>query len=252
MLVKGQTMLFLWRKAFLFTKLNMFAASTRRIASVCCSLYILDIAWMAASDPDSCPACTCNGPTDVMIISHSIELITFPTSTSPASIGSNPGFLFNGIRQQDRKASRVFARSLSMRSFFIILAMVVHKSEELSANCLDVRIHFQPSASIPKGPELPLVFGWYFRNLIWWILSAWSDKRNSTVVGADLRCFYFKSIRVVSVRDSIPFYMLLVISLIALSTLPFLRCSTNVFESYPMVLGALNLLMTAFYSFTFL
>ena len=47
---------------------------------------------------------------------------------------------------------------VSMCSFFIILAMVVHKSVELSANCLDVRILFQPSASIPQGPEPTLVF----------------------------------------------------------------------------------------------
>ena len=47
-----------------------------------------------------------------------------------------------------------------MRSFFIMfimLAMDVHKSVELSANCLDVRALFQASASIPEDPE-PLVF----------------------------------------------------------------------------------------------
>ena len=37
--------------------------------------------------------------------------------------------------------------------------MVVQKSVELSANCLDVRIPFQQSAStISEGPEPPLVF----------------------------------------------------------------------------------------------
>ena len=39
-----------------------------------------------------------------------------------------------------------------------MLAMVVHKSVELSANCLDVRILFQPSAFITEAPEPPLVF----------------------------------------------------------------------------------------------
>ena len=47
---------------------------------------------------------------------------------------------------------------VSMCSFFIMLAMVVHKSVALSANCLDVRILFQLSASIPQGPEPTLVF----------------------------------------------------------------------------------------------
>ena len=119
-----------------------------------------------SSHPDSCPAQTCNGPTDVMMSSRRVDTITFPTillSASPAPIGRNPGFLSNGIRRQDRKASRVFARSLSIHSFFIMLAMVVHKSVELSANFLDVRIHFQQFAPIPDGPEPPLVFSAAFR-----------------------------------------------------------------------------------------
>ena len=45
-----------------------------------------------------------------------------------------------------------------MHSFFIMLAMVVHKSVELSANCLDVRFLYQPSASTPEGPQPPLIF----------------------------------------------------------------------------------------------
>ena len=88
----------------------------------------------------------CNGPTDVIMSSGRVDKITFPTillSASPTPIGHNPGFLSNRIRWQDRKSSRVFARSLSMSNFFIILAMVVHKSIELSADYLDVRILFQ-------------------------------------------------------------------------------------------------------------
>ena len=39
-----------------------------------------------------------------------------------------------------------------------MLAIVVHKSVELSANCLAVSIVFQSSTAIPEGPEPPLVF----------------------------------------------------------------------------------------------
>ena len=90
---------------------------------------------------------TCNDPTGMMMSSRRVDTdtITFPTillNTSPTPIGRNPGFLSNEIRRQDRKASRVFETSFSMRSFFIMLAMAVHKSVKLSANCLDVRILF--------------------------------------------------------------------------------------------------------------
>ena len=81
---------------------------------------------------------TCYGPTDVMMSSRGVDTIIFPTillSTSPTSIGCSPGFLSNGIRRQDSKASRVFARSFSMHSLFTMLAMVAHKSVELSDNC---------------------------------------------------------------------------------------------------------------------
>ena len=50
--------------------------------------------------PDSCPAHTCNGPTDVMMSSCRVDTITFPTillSTTPTPIGCNLGFLSNGI-----------------------------------------------------------------------------------------------------------------------------------------------------------
>ena len=53
-----------------------------------------------------------------------------------------------------------------------------------------------------------------------------------------LRMLLFNSFRVASVRGNIPFCMLLVISLIALSTLPFCICSTNFFGSCAMVSGA--------------
>ena len=49
--------------------------------------------------PDSCPAHTCNGPTDVMMSSCRVDTITFPTillSTTPTPIGRNLGFLSNG------------------------------------------------------------------------------------------------------------------------------------------------------------
>ena len=101
--------------------------------------------------PDSRTAHTYNGPNDVMMPCRRADTITFPAillSTSPTPIGHNPGFLCNEIRQQGRKSSRVFAKSFLMDSSFIMLAMVVDKSGQLSANCLDVRILFQPSAFI--------------------------------------------------------------------------------------------------------
>ena len=58
-----------------------------------------------------------------------------------------------------------------MHSFFIILAMVVQKSVKFSVNCLDVRILFQPSASIPEGPESPLVLSMALRTALALIFS---------------------------------------------------------------------------------
>ena len=58
-----------------------------------------------------------------------------------------------------------------MHSFFIMLAMVAHKSVKLSVNCLDVRILFQPSASIPEGPEPPFVLSMALRTASALILS---------------------------------------------------------------------------------
>ena len=72
------------------------------------------------------------------------------------------------------------------------------------------------------------------------ILSGWSGTRTSSVEGADLGWFCFNSFKVVSVRVSIQLCILLVLSLIALSTLPLCICSTNFFESCVVVLGALT------------
>ena len=97
-----------------------------------------------------------------MMSSRRVVTITFPTillSTSSKRIGPNNGFLSNGIKRKDWKASREFARSFSMCSFFIKLAMVAHKSVELSANCLGVTIPFQPSVSISECPESYSLFG---------------------------------------------------------------------------------------------
>ena len=82
---------------------------------------------------DSCSVHTCSDPTDVMISFRRIDTITFPSvllSTSPTPIGYNLGFFSNGIGGQDRKASRALPRTFSMHSFFIMLAMVAHKSVE--------------------------------------------------------------------------------------------------------------------------
>ena len=135
----------LWRKTFLFTELNAFAASTRRTASICSFLYILNLAWTAASNPDFCPAHTWNGLTDMMMSSRRVDTITFPNirlSTSPTPTCRSLGFLSNGIRRQERKA-------FSMHSFFIMLAIVVHKSVDFSKNCIDVEsfsnhLHLSP------------------------------------------------------------------------------------------------------------
>ena len=97
-----------------------------------------------------------------MMSSRRVDTITFPTillSTSSKRIGPNNGFLSNGIKRKDWKASREFARSFSMCSFFIKLAMVAHKSVEFSANSLGVTIPFQPSVSISECPESSLLFG---------------------------------------------------------------------------------------------
>ena len=183
---------------------------------------------------------------------HLVVTIAFPTillSTSPAYIDHNPSLMSNGTRRWDREASRVFERSFSMNSFYIVLAMVEHKSVELSANYLVVRILFQSSSSTLKvqnqfcfSVEACELSAWIFSYLIWWILSDWSGKTTSSVVLTDLVCFYFNSPRLVSVRGRIPFSMLLVMSLIALSTLFFCICCTKFFQSCAMVLGALTCL----------
>ena len=60
-------MVTLCKKTFLLIELNAFDASTRRTASQVSCSYIACIACMMDSQPASCPAQTCSGPTDVTI-----------------------------------------------------------------------------------------------------------------------------------------------------------------------------------------
>ena len=104
-----------------------------------------------------------------MILSRRVDTTTFPTillSTSSTPIGHNPVFLSKGIRRQNRKASKVFARSFSMHSFFIMLAMVVHKSVEISVNCLDIRIFFPTVWIHPEKSRTTFGFQCSFANCI--------------------------------------------------------------------------------------
>ena len=60
----------------------------------------------------SCPLQTCNVPVHLMTSSFRTET-TLPVilrKTSLTPIGPNPGFLSNGIKRQDRKASTEFQK----------------------------------------------------------------------------------------------------------------------------------------------
>ena len=56
----------------------------------------------------SCPAQTSSVPVHLMASSSRTETMTLPGilyKTSPTPMGRTPGFLSNGIKRQDRKAS---------------------------------------------------------------------------------------------------------------------------------------------------
>ena len=79
--------------------------------------------------------------------------------TSPTPIGLSPGFLSNGINLQARSTSRELSLISSLHCFLITFASAERKSLLHSpyTGTLDVKGFLHPSASIPDGPEPPLV-----------------------------------------------------------------------------------------------
>ena len=156
-------------------------ASAKSTNSQISSSYIACIAFMMDSQPASCPAKTCCDPTDVTISVWKWVATTFPVigpRTSTISIGRRRGFLSSGINRRGRNASKD-ADWFSMLNIFLITSTNgFHRSRDLFRNFFDVKIHFQPYASMPDGIELPWVLTAAFytfstsilSNLIGWIV----------------------------------------------------------------------------------
>ena len=81
--------------------LNAFDASTRRIAPEVSSSKIFDIACIAASHPDDCPAHSCKDPALCITSSLNTDRTALPIilrRTSPIPIGrTQSGFFSKGI-----------------------------------------------------------------------------------------------------------------------------------------------------------
>ena len=95
-----------------------------------------------------------------MISSRITEAMTLPAillNISPTPIGLRPGFLSRGIKRQARKASKEEDRFSSTHKLLITSPNALHRSEEGLLKLFDVNILLHPSASIPEGPEPPLV-----------------------------------------------------------------------------------------------
>ena len=92
-------------------------------------------------------------------------LLAIRRKTSPIPIGRSPGFLSNGINLHASNASNDDDRSSVVQNFFMTSANVLHRSFELLPHWFDVKIHFQPSASRPEGPDEPLVLSIAFFTL---------------------------------------------------------------------------------------
>ena len=115
---------------------------------------------MAASQPASCPAHTCNEPTESVMSCLRSLVTVLPTilrNVSPMPIGRKPGFLLSGIRRLARKASSDMLFSMLVHRCFVIFASDAHRSFDSVLKLFEQRIRLQPSPSSPEGPAPPFV-----------------------------------------------------------------------------------------------
>ena len=118
-------------------------------------------AWIAASQPASCPAQTCSEPTESVrscLRNLATVLPMILRRVSPIPMGRSPGFLSNGIRRLASKGSRVFSPWTFEHSLFESLTIDEHRSDDSEPKLVEVRILRHPSPSKPDAPAPPLVF----------------------------------------------------------------------------------------------
>ena len=195
-------------------------------------------AWIAASQPASCPAQTWSEPTESItscLRNLATVLPMILRRVSPIPMGRSPGFLSNGIRRFASKGSRVFSPWTFEHSLFVSLAIDEHKSEDSEPKLVEVRILRHQSPSKPDGPAPSLVFKADSRIIFKLMASkrtscafiGVSGKRTLSETSFPCGCFCSKSHSVSSFNGSIPFSMFRDKSLI---TLPFVIFFTNCSE----------------------
>ena len=141
----------IWER-LLLNELNALLTSTK-------IKFIHNVHWMInCFDPASCPAQTCCVPVHLMSSSFRTETITLPVilrKTSPTPMGRSQGFLTDGFKRHDRKASTVRVSTRSIHKFQTRIANALRRSLLDFPKLLEARILRQPSASIPEEPEPP-------------------------------------------------------------------------------------------------
>ena len=158
--------------------------------------------------------------------------------TSTISIGRRPGFLSSGINRHARNASKDADWFSMLKIFLITSANAFHRSRDLFPNCLDVKIHFQPSASVSDGIESPWVLTAAFytfstsilSNLIGWIVCSVSVSYISWYASFPSGCFTCSWFNFCPVKGKMPFFILSVRICIALLTFPLLISRENLLD----------------------
>ena len=107
---------------------------------------------------------------------ETITLLAILCKTSPTPMGRSPGFLSDGIKRQERKASIVWVWTRSVDNFWTTFSNVLRRSILDVPKLLEARILRQPLASMPDGPEsllVPIAAFLIISSSIDWNLTGW-------------------------------------------------------------------------------
>ena len=196
---------------------------------------------MIDSQPASCLAQTCNGPTDEIRsfrIWGTITLCTIRSNISPIAIGWRPGLLSKAIKRHAKNSSNDGESLSAVYSFLMTSAVALHKLVGLVPNCFHFKILLHPSASSPDDPTQPLVLtaalfsksASIASNFIGCTCSGVSVSKTSNFASLPCGYFYFNWFKVFWFNGRIPFCMLSANSFIALVTFPLCISRVNFLE----------------------
>ena len=141
------------RAVCLLRLLKALVASTSITASIFGEFQISFIVWMAASQPTSCPAQSCNGPAAFLISSFSTAITAqamILLNVSPMPMGLTPGHLSSAINRHATNVLRLLGSTKVVHICLVTEATAAHRS--LDGRPKEEQILFQEFASNPEGP----------------------------------------------------------------------------------------------------